>query len=172
MAYKMDSNNLAELKKGDFLVKLEDAFYFSMVLIYAQGMHLLSKASMAFDYKLKLDEIAKIWRGGCIIRASFLEIIHQAFQTNPGLTHLAVDKEVQTIINETEPVAREVIVKLMTAGISIPAYTTGLSYFDALRSEQLPSNLIQAQRDYFGAHGYELIGKEGSFHEYWNKANK
>src|SRR4030095_1588297 len=151
-AYKSDSNNFAEKEQDEFLEKLEDAFYFSMILIYGQGMHLLSKASLAYDYKLKLDEIARIWRGGCIIRASFLEIIYNAFKTNPTLSYLLLDKDVRSIINRITPVAREVVIKAIAAGISIPAYTATLSYFDALRSEQMPSNLIQAQRDYFGAH--------------------
>src|SRR4030095_989323 len=172
IAYKSDSNNLREVNNYEFLAKLEDAFYFSMILIYAQGMHLLSRASVAYDYKLKLYEIAKIWRGGCIIRASFLEIIHRAFETNPNLQHLLLYKDVQLIIEKIMPVAREVIVKTINAGISIPAYTNTLSYFDAMRSEQMPSNLIQAQRDYFGAHTYELIGKEGSFHTDWNKRSE
>jgi 6-phosphogluconate dehydrogenase len=170
-AYKSDNNNFTELKKDKLLVKLEDAFYFSMILIYAQGMHLLSKASVVYDYKLKLDEIAKIWRGGCIIRASFLEIIYNAFHKDHELSHLILQKEVQTIIKKTEPIAREVVVQLITAGISIPAYTNALSYFDALCTGQMPANLIQAQRDYFGAHTYELIGKEGSFHTDWNKSS-
>jgi len=168
-AYSNGSNNFTEKDQEEFLEKLEDAFYFSMILIYGQGMHLLSKASVAYDYKLKLDEIAKIWRGGCIIRASFLEIIYNAFKTNPALSHLLLDKDVRSIIDKITPVAREVVVKAISAGISIPAYTDTLSYFDALRSEQMPSNLIQAQRDYFGAHTYELIGKEGSFHTDWSK---
>lgn len=168
-AYKSNSDNFIEKDQEEFLEKLEDAFYFSMILIYAQGMHLLSKASVAYDYKLNLDEIAKIWRGGCIIRASLLEIIHRAFKTDPVLSHLLLDKDVQSIINKTKPVAREVVVKAIAAGISIPAYTATLSYFDALRSEHMPSNLIQAQRDYFGAHTYELTGMEGSFHTDWKK---
>jgi 6-phosphogluconate dehydrogenase len=169
ISYKSDSNNFTDLSQVDFLVKLEDAFYFSMILIYAQGMHLLSKASVEYNYKLKLGEIAKIWRGGCIIRASFLETIHRAFQANPALSHLLLDVDVQSISKRITPVAREVVVKAIAAGISIPAYSATLSYFDALRSEHMPSNLIQAQRDYFGAHTYELIGKEGSFHTDWNK---
>ena len=168
-AFKRDNNNFTGGDRDEFLEKLEDAYYFSMILIYSQGMHLLSKASVVYDYKLKLDEIAKIWRGGCIIRASFLETIHQAFQTDPALSHLLLDKEVQSIINKVTPVAREVVVKAIAEGISIPAYTATLSYFDALRSEHMPSNLIQAQRDYFGAHTYEVIEKEGSFHTDWNK---
>ena len=172
IAYKRTDNNSEEVNNDEFLVKLEDAFYFSMILIYAQGMHLLSKASVAYDYKLKLDEIAKIWRGGCIIRASFLEIIYRAFETNPDLPHLLLDKDVQSIIQKIMPAAREVIVKTISGGISIPAYVNTLSYFDAIRSEHMPSNLIQAQRDYFGAHTYELIGKEGSFHTDWNNSSE
>lgn len=172
IAYKSDSNNLAKGDIDEFLAKLKDAFYFSMILIYAQGMHLLAKASVAYDYELKLGEIAKIWRGGCIIRASFLEIIRRAFETNPGLQHLLLYKDVQLIIEKIMPVAREVVVKTISAGISTPAYANTLSYFDAFRSDQMPSNLIQAQRDYFGAHTYELIGKEGSFHTDWNKSSE
>jgi len=168
-AYRSDSNNFTEKNQEEFLEELEDAFYFSMILIYGQGMHLLSKASVAYDYKLQLAEIAKIWRGGCIIRASFLEIIYNAFKTNSSLSHLLLDKDVRSIIDKTTPFAREIVAKAMTAGISLPAFTDSLSYFDALRSEQMSSNLIQAQRDYFGAHTYELIGKEGSFHTDWNK---
>ena len=171
-AYKSDRNNFTDLNSDEFLVKLEDAFYFSMILIYAQGMHLLSKASVAYDYKLKLDEIAKIWRGGCIIRASFLEIIYRAFHMDHELPHLILQEEVQTIIKKIEPVTREIVVQLIKAGISIPAYVNALSYFDALCIEQMPANLIQAQRDYFGAHTYELIGKEGSFHTDWNQVTK
>jgi 6-phosphogluconate dehydrogenase len=154
-----------------FLGKLEDAYYFSMINIYAQGMHLLSKASAVFEYQLKLDEIAKIWRGGCIIRASFLENIYQAYQTNPQLEHLLLDPAVQVIIEAISPAAREVAVKNMSAGISVPAFVNAVSYFDAVRCGQSASNLIQAQRDYFGAHTYELIGKEGVFHTEWSKAS-
>ena len=167
-AYK-NEDKFNDINKDEFLLNLEDAFYFSLILIYAQGMHLLSKASTAYDYKLKLDEIAKIWRGGCIIRASFLEIIYRAFKTNPVLSHLLLDEDVQSIITKITPVAREIVVKTIAAGISIPAYTATLSYFDTLRSELMPSNLIQAQRDYFGAHAYELTGMQGSFHNEWKK---
>jgi 6-phosphogluconate dehydrogenase len=98
-----------------------------------------------------------------------LEIIYSAFKTNSSLSHLLLDKDVRSIIDKITPIAREVVVKAITAGIALPAYTDTLSYFDALRSEQMPSNLIQAQRDYFGAHTYELIGKEGAFHTDWGK---
>ncbi|MBC7828289.1 MAG: NADP-dependent phosphogluconate dehydrogenase [Chitinophagaceae bacterium] len=150
------------------LPKLEQAFYFSMVTIYAQGMHLLAKASVDLGYDLKLAEIARIWRGGCIIRAAFLDVIHNAYKSDQQLQHLLLDGQLKKIINETCEPTREVVSELMIAGISIPCYANALSYFDALRSENMPSNLIQAQRDYFGAHTYELVGKEGSFHSEWN----
>lgn len=151
----------------NFLSKLEQAFYFSMITIYAQGMHLLSKASAEFNYNLQLHEIARIWKGGCIIRAAFLDTIYKGFDSNRNLQHLLLDEQVQTIINETSAPTREIAAKMLTIGISVPSYVNALSYFDALRSENMPSNLIQAQRDYFGAHTYELIGKEGTFHSEW-----
>ncbi|HKH61933.1 MAG TPA: NADP-dependent phosphogluconate dehydrogenase [Flavitalea sp.] len=151
----------------DVLPQLEKAFYFSMITIYAQGMHLLSKASSEFGYDLKLHEIARIWRGGCIIRASFLDTIFKAYNSDHNLQHLLLDADVKNIINETVKPAREIVAKLVSAGISAPCFASTLGYFDALRSENMPSNLIQAQRDYFGAHTYELIGKEGTFHSEW-----
>jgi 6-phosphogluconate dehydrogenase len=153
----------------DWITKLEAAFYFSTISIYAQGLHLLSKASAAYTYQLKLDEIAKIWRGGCIIRAALLEDIYSAYKSNPALEHLFLDAAVQSIIKSVEPAAREVVSSQIAAGISIPAFANALSYFDAIRSEKLPQNLVQAQRDYFGAHTYELVGKEGVFHTEWDK---
>jgi 6-phosphogluconate dehydrogenase len=158
--------------KNEYLVKLEQAFYFCMVTTYAQGMHLLFKASKAYEYNLKLDEVAKIWRGGCIIRAAFLEDIFSAYQKNATLEHLLTDETIQTLLKENLPAVREVVTGAMGFGLAIPAYASSLSYFDTIRSEQMPSNLIQAQRDFFGAHTYELIGKEGVFHTEWNKEVK
>ncbi|MGZ5133951.1 MAG: NADP-dependent phosphogluconate dehydrogenase [Flavitalea sp.] len=155
-----------------FLVKLEQSFYFSMITIYAQGMHLLSKASVDFGYDMKLDEIAKIWKGGCIIRAAFLNIIHRGYLSNPQLKHLFLDEKVEKILKETNGATREIVASLVSAGISIPCYANALGYFDSLRSENMPLNLIQAQRDYFGAHTFELIGKDGSYHSEWKITNE
>lgn len=151
----------------EYLIKLEQAFYFCMVTTYAQGMHLLFKASQAYEYKLQLDQVAKIWRGGCIIRASFLDNIYNAFKQNANLEHLLTDKNIHALLKENLPAIREVVSGAIINGLAIPAYAASLSYFDTIRSEQMPSNLIQAQRDYFGAHTYELIGKEGVFHTEW-----
>ena len=152
---------------NEYLVKLEQAFYFCMVTTYAQGMHLLFNASHNYNYKLKLSEIAKIWRGGCIIRSSFLENIYNAYNKNELLEHLLTDEIIQSLVKETIPSIREVVSSSVTSGIAIPAFSASLSYFDSIRSEHMPSNLIQAQRDFFGAHTYELIGKEGVFHTDW-----
>lgn len=149
--------------------ELEDAFYFAMISAYAQGMHLLVQASKEYQYDLKLQDIAKIWRGGCIIRATFLENIYQAFEKNNGLEHLFADAGVQSIIEKHTKNTRKVIVACINAGIGIPAFASTLSYFDTITTGRMPSNLIQAQRDFFGAHTFERIDKDGVFHADWNK---
>ena len=154
-----------------YLVLLEQAFYFSMLTIYAQGMHLLYKASEENHYNLQLDQIAKIWRGGCIIRSAFLEDIFSAFQRNKKLEHLFLDTTIQSKIKPTLQGTRAIITGAMSNGFSIPVFAATLNYFDALRTQRLPTNLIQAQRDYFGAHTYELTGKEGTFHTNWSSQN-
>ncbi len=155
-----------------YLDKLEDAFYFCMVITYAQGMHMLYKASEAFKYDLNLAEIAKIWRGGCIIRSAFLEDIYNAYNKNKNLEHLLTGENIQSILKETIPAIREIVISAVRNAIAVPAYAASLSYFDTLKTERMPSNLIQAQRDYFGAHTYELIGKEGVFHTDWINSKK
>ena len=166
---KLYSTNDAPLSvdKTAFLVELEQAFYFTMIMSYAQGMHLLSKASADFKYDFQLAEIAKIWRGGCIIRSGFLNEIFTAYKKDNTLQHLLLDEGVKKLATENLPGIRSVLSKAIAAGIAMPAYAASLSYFDNLRNERMPSNLIQAQRDYFGAHTYELTGKEGVFHTRW-----
>ena len=151
----------------DYIPKLENAFYFSMAIAYAQGMHLLHRASKEFDYGLKLDEVAKIWRGGCIIRAAFLEDIYKAFENDKDLEHLLVDPSIAEHLKKSVPDLRTVVADTAEHGISTAVFGNALSYFDSFRSAEMPANLIQAQRDYFGAHTYELIGKEGTFHTEW-----
>lgn len=170
-----DIYSKAEIKlnvnKDEFLIALEQAFYFNMIISYAQGMHLLSKASEEYKYDLHLGDIAKIWRGGCIIRSEFLNDIFSAYQKNAKLAHLLLDGHVQELIKSTVQGSRTVLAATVAAGVATPAYAASLSYFDAFRSKRMPSNLIQAQRDYFGAHTYELIGKEGVFHTQWDNNN-
>jgi 6-phosphogluconate dehydrogenase len=137
------------------------------VIAYAQGMHMLSQASKEFGYELKLDRIALIWRGGCIIRSTFLEDIHQAFKGDANLPHMLLDAGIAKKVNSVIAGTRKIVSMAAAAGIGIPAHAASLSYFDAIRSEHMPSNLIQAQRDFFGAHTYERIDKEGVFHTQW-----
>jgi len=153
--------------KETFLEQLEQSFYFTMIIAYAQGMHMLSLASAEYKYELKLDEIAKIWRGGCIIRSLFLNDIYKAYNGNKDLQHLLQDAGVAALVKEAVPGARAVLSAALANGIAVPGYASALSYFDTIRSGRMPSNLIQAQRDYFGAHTYELVGKEGTFHTQW-----
>ena len=156
-------------KPDEYLISLEQAFYFCMATTYAQGMHLLYKASLTYNYKLQLDQIAKIWRGGCIIRSAFLEDIYTAFHANAKLEHLLLDESVQSTLKYSLPGIRKVVSDAAKHGLAIPAYAVSLSYFDVFRCEKMPSNLIQAQRDFFGAHTYELIDKEGVFHSQWDQ---
>jgi len=168
--YSKDEPQL-DVDTKDFLVALEQAFYFSMIISYAQGMHLLANASAEYKYDLKLDEIAKIWRGGCIIRSLFLNNIYNAYQHDPSLAHLLLDSEVEELVIESVKGARTVLSATISAGIAAPAFAASLSYFDNFRNKRMPSNLTQAQRDYFGAHTYELIGRDGVFHTQWTKKN-
>ncbi|MGS0748972.1 hypothetical protein [Halpernia sp. GG3] len=163
ISYKTDNS--------DYCKKLEDAFCFAMVSAYAQGMHLLYQANEEFKYDLNLDTIAKIWRGGCIIRSEFLEDIYAAFNKNPKLQHLLLDDEVANELSKTIPGIRTIVSDAALHGISTPGFSAALSYFDDFRNENMPTNLIQAQRDYFGSHTYELKGKEGVFHSKWMMEN-
>jgi 6-phosphogluconate dehydrogenase len=169
--YSAEEPNL-EGDRDTLLIELEQAFFFGMIITYSQGMQLLLKASKDFHYQLRLDEIAKIWRGGCIIRSLFLTDIFNAYQKNPLLEHLLLDENIKTLVTEALPGVRSIVSKAAAAGIATPAYASTLSYFDTIRTQRMPSNLTQAQRDYFGAHTYELIGKEGVFHTQWLAENK
>ena len=154
--------------KEAFLVELEQAMYFSVITSYAQGLHLLWQASATYEYELNLHEIAQIWRGGCIIRAAFLEDIYQAYKKQPDLEHLYADAGVQAKIKEILPGMRSVVIEATKIGLAIPAFASALTYFDSLRTENMPANLIQAQRDFFGAHKFERTDAEGVFHAIWN----
>ena len=162
-----DSQKSDSKDKTEYIAKLEQAFYFSMVSAYAQGMHLLDEANQEFKYDLNLATIAKIWRGGCIIRSEFLEDIYAAYQKNSNLKHLFLDSSIKDSLLESIPGIRAVVSDAALQGISVPTYAVALSYFDNVRNEEMPANLIQAQRDLFGSHTYELKGKEGVFHTEW-----
>ena len=148
--------------------QLRNAFYFALLLTYAQGFVQLRTASKTYNYELNLQEVAKIWRGGCIIRAACLEDIRQAFAGNPDLPNLLLDSKIGTTLLQHQADVRAIVKLTVDKGIPMPALLTSLSYFDAYRSAVLPTNLIQAQRDYFSAHTYERIDQEGIFHTQWS----
>ncbi len=154
-----------------FINKVRDALYCSKMCSYAQGMALLSKASTEFNYNLDLAETARIWKGGCIIRAGFLDKIKTAFKDNPRLANLLLAPEFKQTILDRQDAWREVLATSNSLGIPVPAFSASLDYFDSYRRDRLPQNLTQAQRDYFGAHTYERIDKPRGefFHTEWAK---
>ena len=150
-----------------FVNMVRDALYCSKICSYAQGMALLSTASKTYNWDLNLGEMARIWKGGCIIRAGFLNKIKKAFDENPALPNLLLAPEFKQTILDRQGAWREVIVTAAKLGIPVPAFSASLDYFDSYRRDRLPQNLTQAQRDYFGAHTYKRTDKEGSFHTEW-----
>jgi 6-phosphogluconate dehydrogenase len=152
-----------------FITKVRDALYCSKMCSYAQGMALLSKASATYGFELDLGECARIWKGGCIIRAGFLNKIKHAFDENATLANLLLAPEFKQTILDKQAAWREVVATAAQMGIAVPAFSASLDYFDSYRRARLPQNLTQAQRDYFGAHTYQRIDKEGTFHTEWMK---
>ncbi len=146
---------------------MRQALFAAKICSYAQGMALLRTASQDYGYDLPYGEIAKIWRGGCIIRAQFLDDIREAFQRNPQLPNLLVDPYFKKAVEGAQASLRKVVAAAAGAGIPCLATGASLAYFDAYRSARLPANLTQAQRDYFGAHTYRRVDKEGVFHTEW-----
>jgi len=146
---------------------VRDALYAAKICSYAQGFTLLRAASHEYDYDLNLTEIARIWRGGCIIRAGFLDDVRAAFQRDPALPNLLLDPYFKEAVESRQGALRRVIQTAVGLGIPCLAFSSSLAYYDAYRTARLPANLTQAQRDYFGAHTYRRIDKEGSFHTEW-----
>lgn len=150
-----------------FINMIRDALYCSKICSYAQGMALLGTASKAYHYDLNLSELARIWKGGCIIRAGFLGKIQHAFIENPELPNLLLAPEFKQTILDRQTAWREALAAAAKLGIPVPAFSASLDYFDSYRRAGLPQNLTQAQRDYFGAHTYERVDKPGFFHTEW-----
>ena len=148
--------------------QLKDALYFAVITTYAQGLAQLTVASEAYGYELNLQVVTKIWRGGCIIRARVLEDFRNAYADKPTLRNILLDRSIAEMLLERQASIREVLKDAIANGIPAPGYMNALSYFDAYRTERLPTNIIQAQRDYFGAHTYERIDQEGIFHTLWD----
>jgi 6-phosphogluconate dehydrogenase len=158
----------APLDKKALIDTLEKAFHFAMITTYAQGLALLKKASETYKFELQLHQVASIWRGGCIIRAALLEDIRAAFAKDDQLANLLLDASLAKTIDGLQADMRSVLQTAIGLGIPFAAYSASLVYYDAYRHERLPANLIQAQRDYFGAHTYERIDQTGTFHTHWN----
>jgi 6-phosphogluconate dehydrogenase len=150
-----------------FIDKVRDALYCSKMCSYAQGMALLTAASKAYEYDLNLSECARIWKGGCIIRARFLNQIKAAYNEQPDLLNLLLAPAFKQSILDRQAAWRDIIIDAARYGIAVPAFSASLDYFDSYRRATLPQNLTQAQRDYFGAHTYKRIDKEGDFHTEW-----
>ena len=153
---------------------VRDALYCSKICAYAQGFQLMAAAQIENDWKLNFGEIAKIWRGGCIIRAAFLQKITDAFSNDANLANLLIDPFFTQEIAKRQTAWREVVSHAALTGIPTPAFSSALSYYDGYRSETLPANLIQAQRDYFGAHTYERVDQPRGkfFHLEWTDPNR
>jgi 6-phosphogluconate dehydrogenase len=144
------------------------ALYASKVTSYAQGMAMLRIASAEYGYEIDPGRVAKIWRAGCIIRAALLGDIRDAFRRDAGLVNLLLDPAFRDAVGERQAAWRHVVATAVGLGIPVPAMAASLAYYDAYRSERLPANLTQAQRDFFGAHTYRRLDREGTFHTDWS----
>lgn len=156
-----------DTKSVDFIEAIRRALYASKICAYAQGFGLMRAASEQYGWNLNFANIAKIFRGGCIIRAQFLNQISRAYEKDADLVNLLLEEYFSDTISRYQVEWREVVKTAISAGIPVPALTSALSYYDSYRAKELPMNLLQAQRDYFGAHTYERIDKDGSFHTKW-----
>ncbi|KAL9677921.1 hypothetical protein QQ045_015758 [Rhodiola kirilowii] len=159
----------SKVDKKRLIEDVRQALYASKICSYAQGMNLLRAKSNEKEWNLNLGELARIWKGGCIIRAVFLDRIKKAYQRNPSLASLVVDPEFAKEIVQRQAAWRRVVGVAIEAGISMPGLGASLAYFDTYRRNRLPANLVQAQRDLFGAHTYERIDRPGAFHTEWTK---
>ncbi|MCL7032072.1 hypothetical protein MKW94_020398 [Papaver nudicaule] len=154
--------------RAAFVEAVRRALYLSKVISYAQGFAQLRTASEEYGWNLDLGTIAKIFRAGCIIRARFLQKITDAYAKDPALANLLLDPYFQDIAANYQASLRDVVVAAVKAGVPVPAFASAVAYFDSYRSERLPANLVQAQRDFFGAHTFERTDKPGSFHANWS----
>ena len=165
------TNSKPDINSGsNFVEHLQSAVQASIIVSYAQGFHLMRTASREYDYDLPFAEIARIWKGGCIIRAKLLDSIKQAFMKDANLQNLIIDPQLANRLSKLEGNWRNVAKTARDTSVPFPAISASLDYFDSYRSERLPANLVQALRDYFGAHGYERVDMSGQFHTDWTTA--
>ena len=152
------------------LVKMvHDALFFATILSYAQGLAMLFQASKDLKMDIPLPKVVSVWRGGCIIRSTLLETFSKAYSANPGLSNILLSEDVAGLIKSVESGMRSVVSLAAENGVPAAGFMSALAYFDAFRSERMPTNLIQAQRDYFGAHTYQRIDIPGTFHTEWGQ---
>ncbi|MGB7757983.1 MAG: NADP-dependent phosphogluconate dehydrogenase [Salinisphaera sp.] len=152
-----------------FIEAVRKALYFSKIISYAQGFAQMRAAAEEYDWPLDYGAIAGIFRAGCIIRAGFLQKITDAYASNPELTNLLLDPYFKDIADRYQDALREVVGTAVKAGVPVPCFASAIAYYDGYRAERLPANLLQSQRDFFGAHTFERVDKEGSFHEQWSE---
>lgn len=158
-----------EIEQDRLTAVLENALLATMICAYAQGFDALRMASHGYDYHLDLSDVARIWQAGCIIRADMLNLINDALAVHEDLANLMLAPHFAQSLKDNQSGWREVVQLAVQHGIPVPAISSALAYYDSFRSARLPANLIQAQRDYFGAHTYERIDKEGQFHTLWEQ---
>ncbi|PYY29059.1 NADP-dependent phosphogluconate dehydrogenase [Paenibacillus illinoisensis] len=169
-ASKILNGPKAEAFSGDkkaFIESVRKALFASKIVSYAQGFAQMRAASDEYGWDLKYGNIAMIFRGGCIIRSQFLQNIKEAYDKDAALKNLLLDPYFQNIVESYQDAWREVVAAAVKQGIPVPGFSSALSYYDSYRTERLPANLLQAQRDYFGAHTFKRVDKEGSFHHNW-----
>lgn len=159
--------DLGDVDKKELVEKIRRALYFSKIMSYAQGFEQLRVASENYDWNLNYGDMAKIWREGCIIRAQFLQKITDAYEKNPELKNLMLDDYFKKIVEEYQNDVRDIAALAIKAGVACPGFSSAITYYDQYRSAHLPANIIQAQRDYFGAHTYERTDREGVYHYEW-----
>jgi 6-phosphogluconate dehydrogenase len=151
-----------------FVTDIGHALYASKIISYAQGYEMMQAAAAEYKWDLSYGGIALMWRGGCIIRSKFLGKIKEAYDKDPKLSNLLLAPYFRDIAEKYQSALREVVTAAIRAGVAVPCFSSAIAYYDGYRSERLPANLLQAQRDFFGAHTFERIDKKGSFHQEWN----
>lgn len=161
------NTKISGVSKEEIIQQSRDALFFGTLISYAQGLALLYVASKEYGMEIPLPQVVKIWRGGCIIRSTLLEVYYKAYSANPSLSNILLDNNIAALLKAREANTRKFTAAAVQAGIPVAAVGVSLGYFDAYRSETMPTNLIQAQRDFFGAHTFQRVDEEGIFHANW-----
>ncbi|GGE93748.1 6-phosphogluconate dehydrogenase (decarboxylating) [Chishuiella changwenlii] len=167
--YPSQLNDVEVADKQAFIDQVKDGLYLSILLSYAQGLAQLNKASEEYNLAIPLKDVVKIWRGGCIIRSVMLEKYYQAFINNPELTNILLDENISALAQSKAEALQEIVIFGIRKGLPTACLSSSLAYFEAFKTERLPINLVQAQRDYFGAHTYQRLDVDGTFHTQWDE---